>query len=204
MSFLFAAALSALGAPTASADVIYTYTGNNFTAASPSNFTFFLSHNVTISLTFASPLADNLSSQSLEPTSFAISNGPTTFQKGSVFLLNNVLTPTSASFNISTDAVGDINFWNISAATDFIPFRYLIESSKNMAAAADATEEPLGAFTHIFAQNFNDAGHWSVLVSVPPASGVPEPGTWVMMLVGFVGVGFAAYRHKSKAALGAA
>ena len=27
---------------------------------------------------------------------------------------------------------------------------------------------------------------------------VPEPSTWVMMLLGFVGVGFVAYRRKSK------
>jgi PEP-CTERM motif len=40
------------------------------------------------------------------------------------------------------------------------------------------------------------------LTTVAPA--VPEPSTWAMMLLGFVGVGFMAYRRKSKPALMAA
>jgi len=32
-------------------------------------------------------------------------------------------------------------------------------------------------------------------------SGVPEPSTWVMMILGFAGLGFIAYRRKNKAAL---
>jgi PEP-CTERM motif len=35
-------------------------------------------------------------------------------------------------------------------------------------------------------------------------SAVPEPSTWAMMLLGFAGVGFMAYRRKSKPALMAA
>jgi len=35
-------------------------------------------------------------------------------------------------------------------------------------------------------------------------SAVPEPGTWAMLLVGFAGLGFAAYRKKTKPALMAA
>jgi hypothetical protein len=34
--------------------------------------------------------------------------------------------------------------------------------------------------------------------------GVPEPSTWAMMILGFAGVGFMAYRGKSKPALMAA
>ena len=33
---------------------------------------------------------------------------------------------------------------------------------------------------------------------------VPEPSTWAMMILGFAGVGFMAYRRKSKQALMAA
>jgi hypothetical protein len=35
-------------------------------------------------------------------------------------------------------------------------------------------------------------------------SAVPEPGTWAMMILGFAGIGFMAYRRKSKTALMAA
>jgi hypothetical protein len=40
--------------------------------------------------------------------------------------------------------------------------------------------------------------------SSPPVSGVPEPSTWAMLVLGFAGIGFTAYRRKSKAALMAA
>ena len=35
----------------------------------------------------------------------------------------------------------------------------------------------------------------------PINSAVPEPSTWAMMILGFAGVGFMAYRRKSKPAL---
>jgi hypothetical protein len=34
-------------------------------------------------------------------------------------------------------------------------------------------------------------------------SAVPEPSTWAMMILGFAGVGFLAYRRRQTAALGA-
>jgi hypothetical protein len=37
--------------------------------------------------------------------------------------------------------------------------------------------------------------------SIPATSTVPEPSTWALMLVGFAGLGWAAYRRKSSAAL---
>jgi hypothetical protein len=37
-------------------------------------------------------------------------------------------------------------------------------------------------------------------VSVTPVAAVPEPGTWAMMILGFAGVGFMAYRRKAKPA----
>ena len=41
-------------------------------------------------------------------------------------------------------------------------------------------------------------------VALNISSGVPEPSTWAMMILGFAGVGFMAYRRKSKPALMAA
>ncbi|SHK60939.1 PEP-CTERM protein-sorting domain-containing protein [Bradyrhizobium lablabi] len=37
--------------------------------------------------------------------------------------------------------------------------------------------------------------------SIVTISAVPEPSTWAMMILGFAGLGFMAYRRKSKAAL---
>jgi outer membrane lipase/esterase len=36
------------------------------------------------------------------------------------------------------------------------------------------------------------------------AGAVPEPSTWVMLILGFAGIGFMAYRRKAKPALMAA
>jgi hypothetical protein len=35
---------------------------------------------------------------------------------------------------------------------------------------------------------------WSIDISASSDSNVPEPATWVMMLLGFAGLGFIAYR----------
>jgi hypothetical protein len=40
--------------------------------------------------------------------------------------------------------------------------------------------------------------------NVGTVGAIPEPSTWAMMIVGFAGVGFMAYRRKSKSALMAA
>jgi hypothetical protein len=40
--------------------------------------------------------------------------------------------------------------------------------------------------------------------TISSVSAVPEPSTWAMMLLGFAGIGFVAYRRKSKPALIAA
>jgi hypothetical protein len=51
-------------------------------------------------------------------------------------------------------------------------------------------------------------GFWSGLdsvnVSLDVPSAVPEPSTWAMLLLGFAGIGFMAYRRKAKPALMAA
>ncbi|MBA2402456.1 MAG: PEPxxWA-CTERM sorting domain-containing protein [Bradyrhizobium sp.] len=50
----------------------------------------------------------------------------------------------------------------------------------------------------------DNKGSFDVDVMLTVTSGVPEPSTWAMMILGFTGVGFMAYSRKSKAALMAA
>jgi hypothetical protein len=53
-----------------------------------------------------------------------------------------------------------------------------------------------------FAAQIEDAnGQTGVVATIAP---VPEPSTWAMMILGFAGIGFMAYRRKSKPALMAA
>jgi hypothetical protein len=49
-----------------------------------------------------------------------------------------------------------------------------------------------------------NSGGFAGVTYTEVASAVPEPSTWAMLLLGFVGVGFMAYRRKSKPALMAA
>jgi hypothetical protein len=44
----------------------------------------------------------------------------------------------------------------------------------------------------------------NVEIGVAAVAAVPEPSTWAMMILGFAGIGFMAYRRKSKSALMAA
>jgi len=48
------------------------------------------------------------------------------------------------------------------------------------------------------------AAHEVIADAFLVVAGIPEPSTWIMMFVGFAGVGFMAYRRKQPAALGAA
>lgn len=52
--------------------------------------------------------------------------------------------------------------------------------------------------------NTGEAFFSTTITSGSEISAVPEPSTWAMMLLGFAGVGFMAYRRKSKLALMAA
>lgn len=77
----------------------------------------------------------------------------------------------------------------------------LIGSSASLTAPVGATTLYFGipdGFQNGIAQFYHDnVGAFEVTVT----SGVPEPSTWAMMILGFAGVGFIAYRRKSKTAL---
>jgi hypothetical protein len=62
-----------------------------------------------------------------------------------------------------------------------------------------------GVTNLVFSGNFvNDGGDHSIGLDLVTLSAVPEPSTWAMMLLGFAGLGFMAYRRKSMPALMAA
>src|SRR5262245_55808483 len=94
------AALSALGAANANADVIYSYLGKDFT-----NFTgpYTTSDHVTLTFTLASALGDNLPLSTVVPLTFTITDGVNTFTNTSQI----------QSFALSTTSVGSIDTWQI-------------------------------------------------------------------------------------------
>ena len=65
---------------------------------------------------------------------------------------------------------------------------------------------PLGGFSDPFSVvtnalgTLNVGGEIEALEFAPqsPPSGVPEPSTWAMMLIGFAGLGFAAFKSRKE------
>jgi PEP-CTERM motif len=62
---------------------------------------------------------------------------------------------------------------------------------------SDTYGVPLSLTSRVYSQTLDSLALTSV-------AAVPEPSTWAMMILGFAGVGFMAYRRKSKPALMAA
>jgi hypothetical protein len=66
---------------------------------------------------------------------------------------------------------------------------------------------PGGASNGVFAAidpTLSAPDGYSILLSDGISNGVPEPSTWAMMILGFAGIGFMAYRRNSKPVLMAA
>jgi hypothetical protein len=105
-------------------------------------------------------------------------------------------------FQISTDQDGNIVGWHISATQSVIfPFLRITSEQGTIDGTFDEGVTSVGnpSFPSFpIAFNENDQGVWSMTAAVP------EPSTWAMMILGFAGVGFLAYRRKSKPALMAA
>jgi hypothetical protein len=172
--------------------VTFTYTGKDFTNA---HDPFTLSENVTGTITFAAPLAANLNLSSVTPASFSFTAGPET-------LTNLTYNPSSgfSHLDFTTDASGKITGWDITVALggggEFIlrnePGDMLDEAFVGANFKGDANFDPSEAFARNSA-----AGQFAV-------AAVPEPSTWAMMILGFCGLGFMAYRRKQKLTLSAA
>jgi len=86
----------------ARADITYTYTGNDFTTATGAYTT---SDFVSGYFTLASALGDNLVLASETPATYSFSDGVQT--------ISSLSPPTDVTFEISTDASGNIDAWFI-------------------------------------------------------------------------------------------
>ena len=76
---------------------------------------------------------------------------------------------------------------------DFIEFGY---TSSNGSGSANLSFDP-GAFTHVGSYSVGPASFSDDAV-LTVASGVPEPSTWAMIVLGFAAIGLLANRRKSK------
>lgn len=92
-------------APIAAADAVYTYTGNPLTACPATLPCPGPNNNITLTITLASPLSDNMSYQNIDSliVSFSMTEGTTTYSS---------LIP-GYTFNVQTNATGGIQDWLI-------------------------------------------------------------------------------------------
>lgn len=166
----------------ARADVVYDYEGAAL--ALNAHDPFKTTDKVIGTITFATPLAANLKLQSVasDVVSFSFTAGVET--------MNSVIyNPSFSRFNISTDAAGHITGWDIVVAAGGLG-QFNIENS----FIGNGDEAFVGADNFFpgtaFALN-HTVGEFTI------AAPVPEPATWAMMLLGFCGLGFMAYRRKA-------
>lgn len=127
----------------------------------------------------------------------------TTSGGGSVGNINvsTTFTVTDGTYHISggwgVDNSGTLSLGNTLLST--INYGYPAFQSLS---AFDFTVGP-GTYTLNFALN-NREGPFALRVGELSVSAVPEPSTWAMMILGFVGVGFLAYRRRQSTAATAA
>jgi len=180
-AIVFAAALSAMLPASSSADVIYTYTGNVFDEGVTPPYT--TTDKVTGFFELAAPLAIGIK-QVITPVAFSFSDGVNIFTNADATL-------TASAFNIETGPTGAIVKWRINISEAGFGS---INTVNDLILVTD-TGSSVSAPAFVF--NRGSPGIWAV-------TAVPEPSTWAMMLLGFAGIGFLAYRRNTKPVLNAA
>jgi cyclophilin family peptidyl-prolyl cis-trans isomerase len=180
---------------------VYTYDGKPFTSVvdGPNiDGSYTTSLEVDGSFSVNGSLQANLSNQDITGLvqTFSFKDG-----RGSITEANN--DDAKTQFFVSTDASGNITAWKINLST---PAPSAGQQSHRILASNSILGD-LGQITQCnndgCASPYNESayvrgnfGTWTTDIS----SAVPEPSTWAMMILGFAGVGFMAYRSKSKPA----
>lgn len=82
----------------------------------------------------------------------------------------------------------------------------VLGSGRNCFAAINLNATTNGTFDELLTLSYGLIGGgtgslaFEIKAQVGPVSAVPEPSTWAMMILGFTGVGFLAYRRRSQTA----
>jgi hypothetical protein len=99
---------------------------------------------------------------------------------------------TIASSGIGNFAVSDGGFWVPTGETSGTPLSGTLTFDNTTLALLGLTS---GTYTYTWGTG-PEADSFTVNIGA-----VPEPSTWAMLLPGFAGIGFMAYRRKAKPAL---
>jgi hypothetical protein len=183
-----ACAVALVSAPidSARAEVTYNYTGQDFLGGTGP---FTTSDSVTGTISFAAPLAPNMTvnnnfnQSNVTPLSFSFQGGPET-------LTSAAFTPADTDFQFATDAAGNITAWQIDIGlSGGGQIEINFEPNNNVGDEA-ITDDGSHGVNHL-------PGSFAI------AAAVPEPSSWAMMLLGFVGIGAVTYRRRKSAMLAA-
>jgi MYXO-CTERM domain-containing protein len=159
--------IALLGLSAAHADVILTYTGNDFTFfTAPYSAT----DKVTASITLANPLGDNLNLTPVTPLAFSLSDGVQT--------ITNAPTTTSSIFEFTTDATGTISGWEVTAEIN-------VQQNEVMTANNPISVIDEGLMFPNLIAVVHDAGSWTTSVSP-----VPAPPLSNLAALGVLGLAF--------------
>jgi PEP-CTERM motif len=127
-----------------------------------------------------------------------------------------------ASAPTAFDAFNSLSAFSLTQSADIVSFQTNVQASIDFATISPSIDAPLSYFQanssttatyllhqagSISAGTYEDTRFFALIngvVIAPVTPAVPEPSTWAMMILGFAGIGFMAYRRKSKPALMAA
>lgn len=153
LALITTAIIAGLATMPARADVIYTYTGNDFTNTfSPYN----TNDSITGYFTVSQPLGDNLSEESISPLAFSFTD--------TVDTVTNSDSYSQEILYISTNAEGDISGWEISLILSGSNVR--IQTSDAYGESLDSVADSSGAYGSIS----SDPGTWAVSTPEPSAA----------------------------------
>jgi len=172
----FAMLLAASPRP-ARADVVYTYTGNDFTSVSGSYNT---TDSLDGSMTFTTALASDLDDAELYPTSFTFSDGVQT--------ITNSTATNSVYIEVSTDAAGIIDSWYM-----YFPNPGSGNYIETIANSQGSLTEDVGSTSSVVAYDENNPGTWT---ESPVAA--PEPSSLAIIAVGMSVLGLFCRRRPNR------
>lgn len=169
-STLIAVTLFAI--PLAHADVIYTYTGEDFTNVDGNVFT--TSDFITATLVYASLLPASTISTTA-PISWTMSAGPLTLTSATT----DSYTAGTLTISITTDTTGAIENWDLSAIGPVTSLFPPTNSTLDTIPGFDGADYPLEGGD---GENFNTPGTWTF------RTGVPEPSSFALLGAGLAGL----------------
>jgi hypothetical protein len=184
---LGAAALAILAATSSSHAMTYSYTtdgcfGSPCTPASSKTDHGLKFTGATVAN--SSGLATDLGSFTLSDSSFHIFNNET-------FDLEVNFSSPTGTVNVTADVAGVVSLIGGLVSIDFSPETFKLANGSMLTLSVD--DMLIGNFLRPTTEELKG--------TITMTAAVPEPSTWAMMILGFFGVGFMAYRKKNGLAL---